>query len=133
MTRRRDIHRVTCKCVLFSPDGTKVLVVDYGGDIAYGLPGGHIDEGESPDMAMARELFEELGVEGLTLEHTDFDIHHNGKIILGYRGVLDPDTKLVPQAEEMRDALWVSVDDIINDNVAVPSYKRFIVDYLPNR
>lgn len=128
MDRRRDTHRVTCKCVLFSLDRKKVLVVDYGKE-GYGLPGGHIDEGESPDTAMARELFEELGLKEIPLKHADFGQHRNGKIVLGYHGAIDVDTPLVPQDSEMKRAVWVEVKDIVNGKIEVPSYKNLIVGH----
>jgi len=92
MSRRRDTHRVSCKCALFSPDGNKVLVVDYGKE-GYGLSGGHLDKGEALDQGRARELFEELGLENVHFQHADFMQHANGKIIPGYVGILDPDTE----------------------------------------
>lgn len=131
MAGNRDTHRVTCKCALFSPDQKQVLVVDYGKE-GYGLPGGHIDAGESPDQAMARELFEELGLKNQTLNHADFMMHQNGKIILGYVGILDTSTQLRPQIEEMQQAIWVDVDDVRSGKVSVPSYHRLICEYQPS-
>ncbi len=131
MAGNRDTHRVTCKCALFSPDHKQVLVVDYGKE-GYGLPGGHIDAGESPDQAMARELFEELGLNNQTLNHADFMMHQNGKIILGYIGTLDTSTQLRPQIEEMQQAIWVDVDDVRSGKVPVPSYYRLICEYQPS-
>lgn len=43
-----------------------VLVVNQGGD-SWSLPKGHIDEGEEPVDAAKREIFEESGVQELTL------------------------------------------------------------------
>lgn len=109
-----------------------MLVVDYGKE-GYGLPGGHLDAGETPDQGMARELFEELGLENVHLRHADFMQHANGKIILGYVGTLDPTTELKPQIEEMQGALWVDVDDVMSGKVSVPSYGELICNYNPNR
>lgn len=131
MAGNRDTHRVSCKCALFSPDGGQVLVIDYGKE-GYGLPGGHIDANESPDQAMARELFEELGLKDIELEHGDFMLHRNGKIVLGYTGTLATSTQLKPQVEEMQDAIWVEVDGIENGSVSVPSYGKFICQYRPS-
>ncbi len=131
MMRTRDTHRVTCKCALFSPDCSQVLVVDYGKE-GYGLPGGHIDAGESPDEAMARELFEELGLKDQKLQHADFMMHQNGKVILGYVGTLDPTVELTPQVEEMQQAIWVDVDDVKNGKVSVPSYSDLVCKNRPN-
>lgn len=83
MNRQRTLLRVSCKCAIFSPSGNKVLLADYGRE-GYGLPGGHVDENETPDNAMRRELNEEIGADVENLKHADFFLHPNGKIILGY-------------------------------------------------
>lgn len=123
--------RVSCKCALYSPDGSKVLLADYGA-VGYGLPGGHIDAGETPDQAMNRELKEELGIHVDTLQHRDFWMHHNGRLILGYTGTLSEDIVITHQAEEMRAAVWVAVDEIRNGVIDARSYGDFICQFQPN-
>jgi ADP-ribose pyrophosphatase YjhB (NUDIX family) len=60
-TRRRPLR--TARCVLV--DGDRHLLVVHAGKgrrrrPVWGLPGGHIDPGEAPDVAARRELEEEL-------------------------------------------------------------------------
>jgi 8-oxo-dGTP pyrophosphatase MutT (NUDIX family) len=43
----------------YTPDGRMLLVADDAGDRDYGLPGGGVEEGETPEEALARELQEE--------------------------------------------------------------------------
>jgi 8-oxo-dGTP pyrophosphatase MutT (NUDIX family) len=131
MTNSRDRLLVSCKCALYSPDGTKVLLADYG-SLGYGLPGGHINEGEVPDEAMNRELKEELGIKGIVLRRRDFFLHPKGKLILGYTGTLDPSTVLIPQLSEIDGGYWASVADIISGKVIVKSYKDFILANQPD-
>lgn len=128
MSAERQAFRVSCKCALYSQDGGKVLLADYGTE-GYGLPGGHMDAGETPDETMLRELHEELGLEGVELKRTDFWVHNNGKIILGYTGELDSSHPLRIQAEELRDCAWTSIDDIESGKVSVPSYSEFICKF----
>jgi 8-oxo-dGTP diphosphatase len=59
-------------CVLIWHDDGRVLGVSRRDDpTAFGLPGGKVDSGETPDEAAARELYEETG---LTI--TDLSLIH---------------------------------------------------------
>ena len=57
-----DRHQVSVKVALYSENGKYTLLMYYPRDDGFGLPGGHIDAGEMPDMALERELREELGI-----------------------------------------------------------------------
>lgn len=126
----RYLARVSCKVALYTPDGSKVLAVEYSPG-NFGLPGGHIEAGEHPDDAMHRELHEELGLKDLALDRKDFWLHDNGKLILGFIGTLHEDASLVLQEEELRSALWVPVVDVESGVFAIPSYDQFIVRNQP--
>ena len=63
MSAMYDRHEVSVKVALYSSDGKRVLLMYYPHDDGFGLPGGHIDAGETPDVALERELREELGIE----------------------------------------------------------------------
>lgn len=122
----RYMNRVSCKAALYTPDRTKVLIVEsLPGKFA--LPGGHMEEDETPDEAMRRELFEELGLEDVTLQHKDFWMHKSGKLVLGFVGELSEQTKLVIQEEEILRTHWVLLDDIESRAVDVRSYHDFVV------
>ena len=51
-------HSAAAKLVLRSPEG---IVLPYGESGRYNLPGGGIDDGETPLDALSREIDEELG------------------------------------------------------------------------
>jgi 8-oxo-dGTP diphosphatase len=54
--------------VLFDPDGRVLLVHQTYGGCRWGLPGGRLEPGESPQQAAVREVAEEAGVD-VTLDH----------------------------------------------------------------
>jgi len=126
----RHLLRVTCKCAIYTPNGTKVLLVEYGPH-GFGLPGGHIDPNETPDEAMQRELSEELGLSRIEVQRKDFFFHRNGKLVLGFTATLEESTPLVIQLDELSAAVWVEVDEIASGAIEVPSYRDFILKHLP--
>ncbi len=122
----RQLMRVSCKAALYNTDRTKVLLAEYEAG-RYGLPGGHIEDGETPDVAIRRELQEELGLKDVDLYHGDFLVHDNGKLVLAYVGVVDEAAPLEVQLEEMEGASWHAIEDVGLGRVAISSYRDFIL------
>ncbi|MGB4967129.1 MAG: NUDIX hydrolase [Candidatus Saccharimonadales bacterium] len=122
------LHKVTCKVALFNPAYTKVLLVEYG-ENDFGIPGGHLEEGEKPDNAVRRELKEELGIrQQLQLERKDFWVHPDGKVILGYVGMVDEDIGIhTGDRHEIRAPHWVSISDIASGKITAGTYDDFIL------
>jgi 8-oxo-dGTP pyrophosphatase MutT (NUDIX family) len=53
--------KVGIQCILFNHEG-KLLLEKRADDGLYGLPGGWVDPGESPEMTAVREMMEETGL-----------------------------------------------------------------------
>lgn len=127
----RNYEAITCKVAIYTPDGGKVLVVEYTNNEGYGLPGGHLEKGEEPIEACAREVQEELGV---TLQTTNLILkdswrHTNGKIVLGYISSLSDDALMdVVDANEISAIHWVNIEEIDDESVPVGTYRQFILD-----
>lgn len=74
-----DPNEPTAVCILIVADDGKVLSVSRKDDPnAHGMPGGKIDNGETPEQAAIRELKEETGlsVDKLNQVSLDFDGTH---------------------------------------------------------
>ena len=99
---RRPTHRVSVKIALCTPDGSKVLVTQLAGGTD-GLPGGHMEFGETPEIAIKRELREELGIVYVgPLKQGRFWKDPKGdRILLGFIGELDENTEFQLQLEEL--------------------------------
>lgn len=126
-------HYVSTKVALYSHDLKKVLIMHYPGRDIYGLPGGHVDAGETPDQAMNRELEEELSISIEDIQRTDF-FFLNGrspKIILGYTAICSADVAIIPTDPSFEYALWMTKEELHTIDIS-PDYIRFIVENWPN-
>lgn len=123
--------RVSCKAVLLNPSATKALLVRYAPGV-YGLPGGHVDEGETPDDAVARELSEELGLSGVTLRRGSFTKHEDGKIVLFYVGSIPETTSIYANTNELEASEWVLIEDVRNGKINLGSYAAFTLEAVTN-
>ena len=119
--------RVATKAALFNRDKSKVLVIhmDYNDD--WGPPGGHVEEDETPDEAMTRELLEECGVSSDNLTHTDFFMHSQGKLILAYVGTTDNEELASQQNDLEGKPKWLTKDEF--ETIAIePGYRDLVLN-----
>lgn len=58
----RKQFRVSTKAAVFDTSHKKVVVIHMDKINAWGLPSGHIEDGETPDEAITHELSEECGL-----------------------------------------------------------------------
>jgi 8-oxo-dGTP pyrophosphatase MutT (NUDIX family) len=126
----RDLHRVSTKVALYTPDYSHVMVTHTFPNTEkewYGLPGGHVDEGEMPDETILREVKEELGITVSGLKHADFFVHKNGKIVLAYTGTLPFDTEMSPSDPAREIGVWLTKEEYENISTD-PSYKKFVLE-----
>ena len=130
----RDHFRVTTKAAIFSPDGTKVIVMKILGATRvsddFGLPGGHLDAGEDPDTAMQREIKEELGVEVDGLTRKDFFMHPNGKVVLAFTARCDANVAFFSSEPEKEHGQWMNRQEIEACSISEP-YRQFVLAHWP--
>lgn len=122
----RQTFPVSVKAAIYDTSGERVLVIHMDRRDAYGLPGGHIDEGEALDDAMRRELMEECGIAPDYLSHEDFFIHSEGKIVLAYTGRVRDDTLASQQNNLEGIPKWLTRSEFIATNVE-QCYRDFVI------
>ena len=85
--------------------GEKWIFVRHRDRSTWEMPAGHIEEGESADRAAVRELYEEAGVTGSTMEyHCDYEVSVGSKTEYGrlYSAVVkEIDAHLEYETEEI--------------------------------
>lgn len=123
-------YKVTVKAALYSVDHSSVLVLQFPAprseDNKYGLPGGHIDAGETPDEALARELQEELAISVPDAKRRDFFLHQNGKIVLAYIGYAPLNLVMKPSRPEFEYGVWKTREEFEHIDID-PGYKKFVL------
>jgi 8-oxo-dGTP pyrophosphatase MutT (NUDIX family) len=131
-----------------SPDGYEVCLVNDGR--YWGFPKGHVDPGETPEVAALREISEETGIqcESLALRSPlppseyVFRRPNHGPLVFKrvYHFVVETPagTELHPDPAEIAEAAWLSFDDArarltFKDTVAVLDAARSALQHGPSR
>lgn len=76
----RKQFRISTKAAIFNTSRSKVVAIHLDEVGARGLPGGHMEEDETPEVAIARELLEECGLTCKNLQRKDFFMYSDGYV-----------------------------------------------------
>lgn len=120
--------RVSTKAAIFNRARDKVLVIHIYQSDGWGLPGGHVEEGEDLDETMVREIREECGVEVQDLKHVDFFIHTEGKLILAYKGTVRSEALQSLQDNLEGVPKWLSRDEFEAIDIE-PGYRELVMSH----
>ena len=116
--------RSTSKCLIVR--GNKILMVKHriNGKEYYTLPGGRIEDGETPEQAAMRELQEECGVSGEIIRKlSEFNLSfsenmfvhtfHTFHIDIGSQEpVLGNDPELDEESQILAEIRWMTLDEM---------------------
>jgi ADP-ribose pyrophosphatase YjhB (NUDIX family) len=134
ITEEHFFGKVAQKAVIIK-DGNVLLVRDPREEKEiWELPGGRLNVGEDPKEGLAREIFEELGV--------DVDVHDvlhveqflqgsegNNTLMIAYRASLsEPEAVLLPDSKEIAEVRFVPVNEVLDLNL-FPEYRRTLEAY----
>lgn len=123
--------KVSVNCII-EKDGKILLVQEAKGKITgkWSVPGGKVNEGESFEEAMKREVKEETNLDVLDMEKISIiqeEPNHTVKHILKVK--TEGDVK--PQEDEILDARWFSLDEIqkMKDDLRKPWVLDVVEEY----
>lgn len=139
MFSMRPRHAVSTKVLLYSFDHKKVLIMQY--PMLHGLPGGHLEYGETPEEAIVREAREELGIELGTLQRVDFFLRtsqfslkssKHGSVILLFKGIAPKGLVLRPPRPIQEKGLWMTRDQVSDLKDFSTAYKQAAMHNWPD-
>lgn len=120
--------------LVFSPEQSKVLLVDHKKAELWLPPGGHVEPAEDPKETVLREAKEELGVEAeflfeeplfVTVTKTVGNIAQHTDVSLWYVLKWNPDEPMTYDKEEFNQIRWFEIDNIPFER-SDPHLRRFI-------
>jgi 8-oxo-dGTP diphosphatase len=127
------IHLVSYFLV-FTPDQSKVLLVDHKKAELWLPPGGHVELNENPKDTVLREAKEELGIEAeflfdkplfVTVTKTVGNVIQHSDVSLWYALTWNPEDPLIYDKDEFNQIHWFGLEEIPFEK-SDPHLRRFI-------
>ena len=120
--------------LVFSPEQSKVLLVDHKKAALWLPPGGHVEPGEHPKKTVVREAKEELGIEAeflfeeplfVTVTKTVGNVTPHTDVSLWYALKGNCDDSLTYDKDEFNRIRWFGIDEVPFER-SEPHLKRFL-------
>lgn len=106
-------------CGAFVLDGDKVLIIKQKKSGNFGFPKGHVEEGETEEQTVIREVKEETGVDIKLLSNKRYSISYvqnetiNKEVVYYLAELINKDSQ-EKQEKEISDIIWVNIEDVEN-------------------
>lgn len=120
--------------LIFSPEQSKILLVDHKKAELWLPPGGHVEQGEDPKETVLREAKEELGIEAeflfeeplfVTVTKTVGNVAQHTDVSLWYVLKWNPDEPMTYDKDEFHQIRWFEINEIPFER-SDPHLRRFI-------
>lgn len=98
----------------------------------YALPGGHVEEGETPLDAIIREIHEELSIVIPNVKLIGRYPHGKKTLNVYYYNNTEFDPSTIILDEEHEDYRWFTYYEVLNSKDTMDNITTFINDYLNN-
>ncbi|MBQ8298556.1 MAG: NUDIX domain-containing protein [Clostridia bacterium] len=127
--------RKAVRCYLIKDE--KILVVKYKNDNNkkdfYDIPGGKIEEGETPEQTVIREMNEETGVMPKNIKNKGRMVIEYPKKIFDFNVFYTNEYEGVNQEFEDNISEWIEIDKLLKEDKILPNsliLNRFFIDSL---
>jgi 8-oxo-dGTP diphosphatase len=116
----------------------RLLVIKDRFSIGYRIPGGQIDKDESIKEALAREVFEETGIEIefeaiVSIGHFRKGQFGESNLYLVCTAIPLTENIMIHDKSEVIEALWINIDDFLNSDETNNYNKSLISELINNR
>ncbi|MCZ4370792.1 8-oxo-dGTP diphosphatase MutT [Vibrio diazotrophicus] len=122
--------------IIFNQDKSQIFITKRPDNLHKGgfweFPGGKVEEGESVEQAMTRELEEEIGIEVTEqhlFEHLEYDYPEKS---LKFDFIVISNFNKEPYGKEGQEGLWVDIAELVNyqfPEANVPILERVIKEF----
>lgn len=121
-------HTVSVSGLITNQNQETLLVKTYWRSDTWELPGGGVDEGETLDKALCREIFEETGVH--VVLHGVTGVYSNGSVVsIVFRGKSVGGN--VTTSKETKEVAFVKIDESnFDEYIKRPKFKPRVLDAL---
>ena len=106
----------SCGCIIFNEKGEILLLHQNAGH--WGLPKGHVEQGETEEQTAIREVKEETNIDVVINTEYRYSIVYSPKEDVEkevvYFVAKNTSNDITPQLEEVQEVKWLDIDNAIN-------------------
>lgn len=130
----QEFPEPTCGALIFNPEGKTLLIKSHKWKNKYVIPGGHIELGESIEVALKREIKEETGLDIYNINFICFqefifdDAFWKKRHFIFFDFACKTNSIKVQLDSEGQDFVWVTIQEALNlSNLPVESHTKNII------